>query len=337
MRVLALACLGFTAASCGGAGIFACMDSSECGTGVCEANGYCSFADDACPSMQRYGEHAPDGIAGACVEPTVDPTSTTSPDDTNATSTSGPVSLTIATLESTVGSSSSGDADSSSSSGPPTSATSSVDDGESSSSGEPATVIGPIEIVDNLDDGAIHVGDFMDIPQWLPSGEAPGLGFTGEFPEGERYFAYLRFELPDALPAGTVIENATLELFGHATYYWDRQHALRVFVQDSADANQVSGALDYPSPMGTVLRDESVHWGDADDSGLTWQIPGPNAATELAPLVQQLVDAHGGLEAGAHVQLWIAEDVVDGMGEEVGWLDSSAGEETTPRLTLTVR
>jgi hypothetical protein len=53
--------------------------------------------------------------------------------------------------------------------------------------------------------------------------------------------------------------------------------------------------------------------------------------------LEQLVADHGGLAVGSHVQLWITEDVLDGMGSEVGWYDSLAGGETAPRLTVSLR
>ncbi len=48
---------------------FQCSDDAECGTdGTCQpGSGYCSFPDEGCPSEQRYGEHAGDGLAGECV------------------------------------------------------------------------------------------------------------------------------------------------------------------------------------------------------------------------------------------------------------------------------
>lgn len=62
------------------AGAFACDEPSDCedasGAGICEAAGWCSFPADDCPSGQRYGEHAGDGLAGECVE--VDDGGTTS-------------------------------------------------------------------------------------------------------------------------------------------------------------------------------------------------------------------------------------------------------------------
>ena len=43
-----------------------CSDSSECGDGVCEASGFCSFADPGCNGGRRYGDGAGD-LAGTCV------------------------------------------------------------------------------------------------------------------------------------------------------------------------------------------------------------------------------------------------------------------------------
>ncbi len=53
-----------------GASVFQCSDDEQCGAGgTCQVDvGYCSFPDDTCPSEQRYGEHAGDGLAGMCVD-----------------------------------------------------------------------------------------------------------------------------------------------------------------------------------------------------------------------------------------------------------------------------
>ena len=60
------------------AGAFACVDDASCSGGVCEASGYCSFPDADCDSGQRYGEHAPAELAGACVVPGAASTGTSS-------------------------------------------------------------------------------------------------------------------------------------------------------------------------------------------------------------------------------------------------------------------
>ncbi len=72
------------AVSCGGNEVFACLDDDACAEGICQPEGYCSFPDDACPSGQRFGEFAGDGLAGTCV-------------GERGTSTSGEVTTTTAT------------------------------------------------------------------------------------------------------------------------------------------------------------------------------------------------------------------------------------------------
>ena len=53
--------------------VFRCETASQCqqngASGTCEANGFCSFPDDDCPSGKRYGAESPDGLANVCVEP----------------------------------------------------------------------------------------------------------------------------------------------------------------------------------------------------------------------------------------------------------------------------
>jgi len=53
-----LACLRSTS--------FSCDTNDQCGTGVCQPTHFCSFADAACPSGQRYGELS-GSLAGECV------------------------------------------------------------------------------------------------------------------------------------------------------------------------------------------------------------------------------------------------------------------------------
>ncbi|MEM6990104.1 MAG: hypothetical protein AAF721_06395 [Myxococcota bacterium] len=65
------ALLAGLAIACHGGGAFECATDQQCtnagATGLCQPEGYCSFADDVCPSGQRYGEHAGAGLAAACV------------------------------------------------------------------------------------------------------------------------------------------------------------------------------------------------------------------------------------------------------------------------------
>lgn len=69
---------------------FGCSEDGQCEsagiTGMCEANGYCSFLDDTCASGRRYGDLAGGGLAAVCVQE--DPGSTGAVSTTNASGTS---------------------------------------------------------------------------------------------------------------------------------------------------------------------------------------------------------------------------------------------------------
>ncbi|MBK8265740.1 MAG: hypothetical protein IPK80_30985 [Nannocystis sp.] len=51
---------------------FPCSADEQCvdgaARGLCEAEGYCSFPDDTCPSGRRFGAFANEGLASACVD-----------------------------------------------------------------------------------------------------------------------------------------------------------------------------------------------------------------------------------------------------------------------------
>jgi alpha-tubulin suppressor-like RCC1 family protein len=62
-------------AACAGAPTYKCQTNAQCidsagATGICEADSYCSFADNSCSATsRRYAEGAGDGKAGTCVAP----------------------------------------------------------------------------------------------------------------------------------------------------------------------------------------------------------------------------------------------------------------------------
>ena len=72
--------------------IFVCSSDDSCNRdgGQCEADGFCSFPDNACDSGRRYSEFAGDGLSGTCVDATGgSSSSTTAVTTTTSTGTSG--------------------------------------------------------------------------------------------------------------------------------------------------------------------------------------------------------------------------------------------------------
>jgi hypothetical protein len=76
MRVAAYSLLlgllgGAGSTACLPYGAFFCTEDVQCrhdgAVGTCEAVGFCSFSDDACPSGRRFGELAEGALASACV------------------------------------------------------------------------------------------------------------------------------------------------------------------------------------------------------------------------------------------------------------------------------
>ena len=94
--------LGFvTLTACSLDSAYACSSDAQCTDGLtrgrCEADGYCSFVDDTCPSGRRFGVWAPSAIANDCVDNRTDTTST--PGSETGQPNAGESSTTTATAE----------------------------------------------------------------------------------------------------------------------------------------------------------------------------------------------------------------------------------------------
>ena len=194
-----------------------------------------------------------------------------------------------------------------------------------------------LQISNNLDDGGISglsnstLGD-----QLAQSGDSgDGVGYMGEWTPSNQYYNYFRFTLTNALPAGSVISNAKLEVNGLTHFNWSSSYALRIFIQDSANAPQVDNANDYPGDAGgTELLGSNVRW--PASGGLTWNYPEVNnGSPNLSSLVQALVDKYNGLSAGASIQFWIGIDQTQAGGHSVAYEEYSHAGNTPPKLTLT--
>lgn len=334
--MLALAALAVAPLACGDT--FTCIDDASCGdSGRCEPNGHCSFPADDCPSGRRYGTHAPAALAGECVDDSIaqgsstggDTTTTTTLTTTDVTDPSSPTATTEP-MTSTI--------DLTTSTSDPTATSDATSTTESTTGGQ-RIELGPLVIEHDLDDGSMWPTE-MRPGAWNPSGEVQaGQAFMGEHPTGREYFGYFRFQLPMALPPGTIVVSSHFEVGGFGVYLWsNRVHALRVYVERSRDAPQVTSLDAYPGEgleTSVALVQASTRWPEM--GGLLWDILGVNASPQLVEPLQQLLDADDeGLEEGAHVQLWIGADDPGGGTHEVGWVDRSGNRADVGTLWLEV-
>jgi hypothetical protein len=156
-----------------------------------------------------------------------------------------------------------------------------------------------VPITSDEDDGFIEPGTGVQ-----PMGD----GFTiwaGAQTQGPDR-VYLRFELPVAIPAGATVVAAHLEVWG--TAYYDSSgttclpsYRLGIVADDVADAAVVTAEGAYPDgPTGPAATAASVAWPFVG----AWVVDGVNTSPSIAPILQELVDDHGGLAAGTHVQFW---------------------------------
>lgn len=127
------------------------------------------------------------------------------------------------------------------------------------------------------------------------------MGYWGSDPQ----WGYHRFALANAIPATATLVDVVLELQGFITYEWDSTaQALEVFAELSADAQGITSGTDAPYvPGGRPVTTASVRW--PGSGGLSWTLGSYNSSPNLAAVLQEVVNAQGGLAQGSHVQLWI--------------------------------
>lgn len=151
-----LACVS----GCTSDSVFACSEDSECdlaGTpGYCDAPGYCSFEDAACPSGRRFGSLAGMGLADECV---AGDAGSTGP--SNATTSMPPPMGTTTTLDPTTGDADTSATGESTSTGAPTTS----ETGRGSTGGSSSTGSGPMCTIYDFDrdPGFVDQGVFVDV------------------------------------------------------------------------------------------------------------------------------------------------------------------------------
>jgi hypothetical protein len=179
------------------------------------------------------------------------------------------------------------------------------------------------------DDGEITGGLFCT------SGETwnDKLLFAGSWASGlttpELTYVFLRFELSTAIPAKSTVESVVLELYGHdPTSYgssWDAsQHELLVTADLQSDAQPITDETELPGTSTVPQTTAKQTW--PASGGLAWKSGQWNSTPNLAALLQELVDTYGGLQAGAHVQLWLRSNQTYSVDAELPFEDTdSAG------------
>lgn len=174
-------------------------------------------------------------------------------------------------------------------------------------------------VPDDAADGAIY-GDGT----FFGAGEdSNGGAWAGAWPTTSHYWGFTRFTLGSAIPNGTTISNATLELYGYDLWNWDTDgDYLHIHVTDSADGGLPADGDDRPTPDGDTAVYPTVgsgtRWPTAS-GGLNWSTSGWNTSVDISSLIQHLVDENGGLAQNSHIVVWF--DAPGSDSEEVGWRD----------------
>ncbi len=207
-------------------------------------------------------------------------------------------------------------------------------------------VTAPVEmqltIADDGDDGQFDPSTYLIPGGWSAQGEHSNTLFMGSYNVAEwgglgggLTPSAFRFTLSHDIPAGSTIVDTTLALYGWDVWDWDNStDALQIALELSDDAEQVTGLVDMPLAVGgRDLLPTTARW--PETGGLAWQYPGWNESPNLAAVLQELVDTVGGLQAGAHLQVYVYGATAN-INSEVVVTDSSHYSGNAPTLTIVV-
>ncbi|MGZ6398920.1 MAG: hypothetical protein ACXWRZ_14670 [Bdellovibrio sp.] len=184
------------------------------------------------------------------------------------------------------------------------------------------TAFPTVQIAQDADDGLI----VSDAPNH-GSGHYPHDAYAGEWNANYRDYTYFRFQVPQNIPANSLIYNANLNIYALNENIWDESmDALEIWVQKDSDAPVVLDQTYYPGDTaGTVLSTASVPWQDLNSVGLIWRQNSWKKTPNLKVLLQELVNTYNGLAAGSHFQFWVGAKNIRGVAHEVHIGDTGAG------------
>lgn len=336
---------------------FGCESDDQCqvdsAAGVCEANGYCSFADPECPSGRRYSDLAGGGLAGLCVNAPMGSTGGEGSTGVGSTSVNPMTGLT--TELTTAGSSSGGTDDASGSTGSGTGSSSTNPDDSSGSTG------GAV----GIDDGLVVYVDFdaspmddgvLDTPAGTltascnnANGECPDI-VPGVVGNAGRFDGVDDAVFVDDGPALHLTDALTLSLWSQRLGPFDPyallagkafgdggSNSYEMYLTDASEAGGsyvVNFSTDTPSAFGNAFTQVNNDWthlcGVWDGSVWRLYVNGEQAATQVVETAPTY-DEHPFI-IGADTEFGTVTHFFDGAIDEVRLYDRALSQDEVVTL-----
>lgn len=198
--------------------------------------------------------------------------------------------------------------------------------------------IGPISIAADTDDGEIG----WTGGGWLfyQSGETGNVAYIGDY-DNDDVWAFFRFILPSAVPAGATFDTAQckLELYGKDAWNWvDGTSDLIVYATDGNNPAAPTGTANRPSGNG---GDTTLTTSFAQVDNVTWSTAGYNSligagANTIAAILDELHTSYT-LDSGDAIVIWVkGNNAYAGAatGRQVGVEDYSHADSNPAKLTI---
>lgn len=165
------------------------------------------------------------------------------------------------------------------------------------------------------------------------------VGWSNSF--GGEIWSFFHFPLPQAVPAGSTITAATLQLRSPVSNFingWNSvSDYLMIWLQNEAVPLLPDNAGERPDGSGyDVPLHGPVRW--PTSGGLAWTANARFTSPDISTLIQHRLDTFGGLGISDVLGLWAAKDTVGDGHALVGWETTASGtpsEDFTPWLNLT--
>lgn len=189
-----------------------------------------------------------------------------------------------------------------------------------------------LSIINDNDDGEVELSTSIFRPQGEPGntnyiGEWGGGGTGGFFT-----WSFFRFKLTESIPAGSLIQSSTkLLLYGFDFWTFNPAQIIRVVAERSCNSSAPSAINHWPGG-GVRAATTTVLW--QTSTPLVWNIGVTNRSESLAPILQELVNLCGGLNANDYILIWATASFILSTDGEVGTSDYSKGDGNSARIQI---